>query len=115
MASTPASGNAAIATGLLWLCSTMAFLFFDPARASEIQENFYRAVAAAPVLYQLPRVLLALTAFVGLAAVLGIFHVLRGFDSGWLQWSSLLVVRGFALTGISQVRFALINPERSAI
>jgi hypothetical protein len=115
MITAPASGNAAIATGLLWMCSTLSFLFFDPARAWETQENFYSAVAADPVLYQLPRVLLALTAFVGLAAVLGIFRVLRNFDSGWLDWSSLLVVIGFALTGVSQVRFALINPERAAI
>jgi hypothetical protein len=59
--------------------------------------------------------MLALTAFVGFAAVLDILCVLRNLDSGWLRWSSLLVVIGLALTGISQVRFALINPERAAI
>lgn len=115
MHTAPSSGNAAIATGLLWLCSTLAFLFLDPARAWETQQSFYGAVAAESGLYQLPRVMLALTAFVGLAAVLEILRVLRNLDSGWLRWSSLLVVIGLALTGISQVRFALINPERAAI
>lgn len=115
MHTTPRSGNAAIATGLLWLCSTLSFVFLDPTRGWETQQGFYAAVAAESGLYQFPRLMLALTAFVGLAAVLEILRVLRNLDSGWLRWSSLFVVIGLALTGISQVRFALLNPERAAI
>lgn len=115
MATTTDSSNAAIATGLLWLCSTLLFLFFDPVRGGRTQEDFYRAVAADPLLYQLPRVSLAVTAFVGLAAVLAISRVVGDPSGGWLRWSTVLVVIGLALTGISQARFALINPERAAI
>lgn len=115
MAGIPSPGNAAIATGLIWLSATLSFTLFDPTRRSQAQEVFYNAVAAAPFMYQLPRVLLALTALVALAAVVGIFRALRGFDNGWLSWSSLFVVIGLSLTGIAQLRFALINPERAAI
>ena len=74
MATIPGSGAAALTTGGLWLGATLAFLFVDPSRAWQTQEDFYRAVAAEPVLYQLPRVLLTLTAFVGLATVPGIYN-----------------------------------------
>lgn len=60
MASIPSPGNAAIATGLIWLSATLSFILFDPTRGSQAQEVFYNAVAAAPFMYQLPRVLLAL-------------------------------------------------------
>jgi hypothetical protein len=110
------SGNAAIATGSLWLGSTLSFLLLDPARGLRVQEEFYAAVAADPLRYQVPRLLLAVTAFVGLAAVVELWRAVwrdRGSD-GWLHWSSLLVVVSLAVTGVSQLRFALLNPARAA-
>lgn len=109
------SSQAAIATGLLWLCSTVLFLFVDPVRGWQNQGDFYTAVAANPLLYQLPRVVLAGTAWVGLAAVMDLGRVVRHPGDRWLRWSTLLVVIGLALTGISQARFALLNPERAAL
>jgi hypothetical protein len=73
------------------------------------------AVAANPLLYKLPRVVLAVTAFVGLAAVQDLRRVFRHAGDRWLRWTSLLVVIGLALTGVSQARFALFNPERAAL
>lgn len=109
------STDAAIVTGLLWLASTLLLLFVDPVRGWQTQDDFYRAVAASPSLYQLPRIVLGATAFVGMAAVLEISRVLQNGASTWLRWSKLLAILGLALTGVSQVRFALINPARASI
>jgi hypothetical protein len=76
---------------------------------------FLESLALDSRLYFVGGLVFGLGSLLGIAAVLGISQDVRSINEGWVRWTSILAMLGFATNAIDSFRRISVDPARAAV
>jgi hypothetical protein len=104
-------GNCSILLGILYLVIGVTYLLLPTAQKQPSEtDQFLPSFAENPTTQVIQWWVFALSGLIGIADVLAVSESLRSANAGWVRWTSMLAILGFAVVSINNFRVIAFQP-----
>lgn len=104
-------GNSSILLGISYLVIGVTYLLLPAAqKQTSATDQFMPSFAENPTTQVIQWWVFALSGLIGIAVVLAVSESLRSANAGWVRWTSMLAILGFAVVSINNFRVIAFQP-----